>query len=351
MKYKKEIFGTLSDGSRVHLFTFRYENGSEIKFTNYGATIVSIKLPDKNGKVEEITMGFDNLKDYEKIRNYYGATIGRNCNRLANGKFSLDGKEYKLVKNEGKNHLHGGKKGFDRVVWIGDKTLDGNPGIELSYLSRDGEEGYPGNLEVTVGYSFSNENVLSLNYELRTDKTTITNITNHSYFNLSGNFKENILNHHLTLNAEVFLPVTRHLIPTGEFRNVKDTPMDFTNPHKIGERIEEDYEQLKFASGYDHYWIINDNDKEIKFAGSLYEEKSGRFMEIFTTEPGIQFYSGNFLDDSHKCSNQIRNVFRTALCLETHHFPDSPNHSEFPSIVLKPGEVYKSTTIYKFSIK
>jgi aldose 1-epimerase len=351
MLIEKKIFGKLNDGTQIDIYTIRHVDGSEIQIMNYGAAIVSLKVPDKEGRVEEVVLGFDNLKDYENIRNFYGAIVGRSGNRIAKGKFSLNGIEYKLAINDGENHLHGGIKGFDRVVWDAKEINDElNPGVKLSYVSSDGEEGYPGKLLVDVTYTFSSDYVLGIDYNITCDKTTIKNITNHSYFNLSGNVKESILDHSIIFNSEKFLPSIKGLIPTGEFRNVKGTPMDFTLPHRIGERINEEDEQLKIGAGYDHAWVLKKATDSLDFAGSLYDPKSCRLMEIFTTEPGIGFYSGNFLDGSHSGHNGVIYKFRDGLCLQTQHFPDTPNHNNFPSTKLEPGETYQSKTIYKFSI-
>ena len=352
MKIRKTIFGELEDGKDIELFDIKHEDGSEIKITNYGATIVSLKVPDKIGYIEDVVLGFDNLENYRDIRNFYGAIVGRYGNRIAKGTFALNGVKYQLPINEGNNSLHGGENGFDRVVWEAEEIDDDKtPGIKMTYLSKDGEEGYPGNLEVTVTYTFTKGHELRIDYKVVSDKLTVKNITNHSYFNLSGNVKNNILDHELHLKAEKFLPVKEGLIPIGEYRYVKGTPMDFTKSYKIGDRINSDDMQLKIAKGYDHTWILEKEKNTLDFAGSVYEPNSGRFMEIFTTEPGVQFYSGNFLDGSHLGHNGTPYKHRDAFCLQTQHFPDSPNHPEFPNTVIGPGEVYKSSTIYRFSVK
>ncbi|MFC2084745.1 aldose epimerase family protein [Bacteroidota bacterium] len=352
MKIKKSSFGKLDDGSEIYLYTMTNKDNSEVQITNYGAAVVAVKVPDKKGIIEDVVLGFEKLEDYVKIRGFYGAIVGRYGNRIGKGKFTLEGKEYFLSVNDGENHLHGGIKGFDRVTWrVESFSADKNAKLRLSYLSADGEEGYPGNLKVEVVYTFTSNNELKIEYKIKTDKATVINITNHAYFNLSGNLKENILNHELMLNADYFIPVDNGLIPAGEIKSVKNTPMDFTKSHSIGDRINEENEQLKYGLGYDHNWIVKDEGKDLKLAGTLYEPKSGRFMEIYTTEPGIQFYSGNFMDGSHSGHNGIVYNYRYAMCLETQHYPDSPNHNNFPSTVLKPGEIYESTTIYKFSSK
>lgn len=350
MKIWKQHFGRLADETDVDLIIMQNAD-SKIKFSSYGASIVSLKVPDKKNNPEEITLGFENLRQYERNHGYYGAVVGRYGNRIANGKFTLNGKEYVLAVNEGKNHLHGGVRGFDRVVWKIDGISEGNdPHVIFSYLSRDGEEGYPGNLSVKVLYSFNDNHELKIKYVVNTDKTTIKNITNHAYFNLSGNLKTNILSHFVLLNADQFLPVDEGLIPTGEVRSVKDTPMDFLTAHKIGERINQDDIQLRFAKGYDQNWIIKDSKEKLKFAARIGDVESGRILEVYTTEPGLQFYSGNFLDGSHKGHNGKSYNYRDAFVVETQHYPDSPNHQNFPTTILEPGEIYESETLYKFLV-
>jgi len=352
MKIKKEKFGKLSDGTEVDLFTIDHPDGAQIKITNYGAVVIAVKVPDKNGIIEDVVLGFDDLEKYEKIRGFYGAIVGRYGNRIANGQFTLDGNEYQLPVNDGENSLHGGFNGFDRFAWqVEEFDVKMDAIVKLSYFSKDGEEGYPGNLKVTVTYKFTLNFELIIEYSITTDKKTVTNVTNHAYFNLSGNLKEDILNHLLLLNADKYTPVLPGLIPTGEIEAVKETPMDFRNLTPIGERINQDDEQLKLGLGYDHNWVINNADGTLNSVGTLYEPISGRLMEIFTTEPGIQFYSGNFMDGSHSGHNGRVYKYRHAVCLETQHFPDSPNHQGFPSTILNPGDVYTSTTVYKFSIK
>lgn len=352
MTIEKELFGILSDSSQAFLFTLKHPDGSIAKITNYGAALVTLKVPDKNGFVEDVVLGFDSLSEYEKIRGFYGAIVGRYGNRLAKGKFVLNGKEYTLATNDGENHLHGGIKGFDRVLWqIDSYGAKDSAFVELSYLSPDGEEGYPGNLQVKVVYSFTMDKSLRIDYTISSDKETVSNITSHGYFNLSGNLKKDILSHDLMLNADHFLPVKKGLIPTGEIHPVAGTVMDFREPFPIGGRINEDDIQLAHGLGYDHNWILNAAETNLKMAATLFEKESGRLMEVFTTEPGIQFYSGNFMDGSHKGhAGRVYN-YRHAICLETQHYPDSPNHDHFPTTVISPGDTYKSTTIYKFSVK
>jgi aldose 1-epimerase len=349
---RKDLFGKLGDGREVYLYTVKNTNGLELKVTNFGASVVSLKVPDRSGTLEHVILGYPRLEEYVRLRHFFGAIVGRWGNRIAKGKFTLGDQEYALAVNEGENHLHGGIKGFDRVLWdTEEKTTNNDPEIILSYLSKDGEEGYPGNLFVSVTYSLTSQNELKIDYSIKTDKLTIKNVTNHSYFNLSGNAKSDIMNHRLMLNADHFLPVKKGLIPTGEIWTVEDTPMDFREPRRIGSRIGEDYEQLSLGLGYDHNWIINGSKEKLKYAGFVYEPVSGRRMDIHTTEPGIQFYSGNFMDGTDIGFEGIPYKYRYAMCLETQHYPDSPNHPKFPSTELRPGEIYTSTTIFTFSVK
>ena len=334
----------------VELYTLTNANGMEARIMTYGGAVVSLKVPDRNGKLGDVVLGYETLGGYLKNSPYFGAIIGRYGNRIGKARFSLNGKEYTLPKNNGENTLHGGLKGFDKVVWKGKevKSRDGG-GLELTYLSKDGEEGFPGNLSVTVSYTLTNQNELKIKYSARTDKTTVVNLTNHSYFNLAG--EGSILQHELMINAGRFTPVDAGLIPTGELRSVKGTPMDFTQFAGIGTRIDQQDEQLTFGRGYDHNWVLNNATGKLAVAAKAYEPVSGRVMEVLTTEPGIQFYSGNFLDGS--ITGKGGQVFgqRYGFCLETQHFPDSPNKPGFPSTVLKPGQKYETTTIYKFSVK
>lgn len=351
MNIQKESFGTLSDGTEVFTFTISNDDGSKVVLTNYGAALVNLFVPDKIGNLENVVLGFDNIQQYEIIRGFYGATVGRFGNRIASGKFTLDDKEYILNTNDGPNHLHGGDIGFDRVLW-NYEILNGNsPAIKFSYLSKDGEEGYPGNFNVSVTYSFSSDHKLKIDHSMYTDKPTVKNVTNHSYFNLSGNLKSSILDHSLKINADKFLPVDSTLIPTGELRDVDNTPMDFTAHKLIGRDINADYQQLKFGLGYDHCWVFNDSSSNLKFVSELYEPVSGRVMKIHTTEPALQFYSGNFMDGSHSGSEGKPYNYRHAVCLETQHYPDSPNQPNFPSTRLEPGEIYNSTTVYEFLVR
>jgi aldose 1-epimerase len=351
MNIEKEQFGTTLDGKKVDIYTLTNANGCEVKITNYGGIVVSLTVPDKTGKIGDVVLGYDKLDGYIKDNSpYFGALIGRYGNRIGKAKFELNGKTYNLAANNGENHLHGGVKGFDKVVWDAKEIKQNDAvGLELNYLSKDGEEGYPGNLNVTVKYLWTNNNELKIEYAATTDKDTVVNLTHHSYFNLAG--KGNILKHELMINADKFTPVDEGLIPTGELRSVQGTPMDFTKPTAVGARIEQDDEQLKFGLGYDHNWALNDYDGSLKKVASVYEPTSGRVMEVYTTEPGLQFYSGNFLDGTITGKGGTVYKHRTGLCLETQHFPDSPNKPDFLSTTLKPGEKYSTTTIYKFKTK
>jgi len=350
MSIEKQPFGKTTDGVLVDLYTFTNEKEMEVKITNYGGIVVSIRIPDRDGKMGDVVLGYDTVDGYIKESPYFGALIGRYGNRIAKGKFTLDGVEYTLAVNNGENHLHGGLKGYDKVVWKAEEVISKNTvGLKLSYLSTDGEEGYPGNLDITVNYTLTNDNELKIDYSATTDKKTVVNLTNHSYFNLAG--EGNILNHKVMINADRFNPVDVGLIPTGELREVKGTPMDFTQPTAIGERINADDEQLVFGGGYDHNWILNRTNNDLTLVARVLEPTTGRVLEVLTTEPGLQFYSGNFLDGS--ITGKGNNVYekRDGFCMETQHFPDSPNQSNFPSVVLNPGEQYKCSTIYKFSVE
>lgn len=352
MGIEKQPFGKTPDGTSVDLYTLTNDNGMVVKIMNYGGTVTSLIVPDRNGKMGDVVLGYDNLDGYLKNNPYFGSIIGRYANRIAKGRFILNGIEYKLAQNNGENHLHGGIKGFDKVVWKAKEVKTGNGvGVELSYLSKDGEEGYPGNLSVTVTYILTNNNELKINYLATTDKDTVVNLTHHSYFNLAGAGEGDILGHELMINADKFTPVDKNLIPTGELRSVKGTPMDFTQPTPIGARINQEDEQLIFGKGYDHNWVLNLVDGALTRVARVYEPKTGRVMEVFTTEPGMQFYSGNFLDGTITGKGGKVYYQRYGFCLETQHFPDSPNKPQFPSTVLKPGQTYKTTTIYQFSTK
>lgn len=347
MSINTESFGKTPDGQEVDLYTMTNTNGITAKITNYGAILVSLKVPDKNGKLADITLGFDTLDGYIKGHPYFGAIVGRYANRIGEAKFKLNGIEYKLAANNGPNHLHGGIKGFDKVVWKAECVLADSDGamVKLSYLSKDGEEGYPGNLACTVTYTLTKDDELKINYEAETDKTTILNLTNHTYWNLAGQGNGDILAHELMLSADKYTPVDEGLIPTGEIKSVKDSPMDFTKPMIIGSRI------IQVEGGYDHNYVLNSGGGTLALCARVYEPTSGRIMEIHTIEPGVQFYTGNFLDGS--ITGKAGKVYNKnyGFCLETQHFPDSPNKPDFPSVVLKPGDKYTTVTVHKFYTK
>jgi aldose 1-epimerase len=348
-KVSKRAFGKMPDGSAADLYVLTNSKGTEAVITNYGGIVVSLKVADKTGKVADVVLGYDNLDAYVHRNQYFGCLIGRYGNRIAKGQFTLGGKVYKLATNNGPNHLHGGLKGFDKVLWTAKES--GPSAVELTYRSKDGEEGYPGNLDVRVVYTLTEDNGLRIDYSATTDKETVVNLTNHSHFNLAGQGEGDILGHQLVLAADHFTPVDATLIPIGEIRAVKGTPLDFTKLTAIGARINDSYEQLKLGMGYDHNYVLNSGGGSLAKAGELYELKSGRLMEVWTTEPGIQLYTGNFLDGTVTGKGGKVYHRRYSVCLETQHFPDSPNQPTFPSTVLKPGQQYKSTTIYKFGVR
>lgn len=344
------------DGKNVFLYTLKNQNGIKVDIANYGGTIVRWLVPDRNGKLSDICLGFNSVQEYVEKSPYFGCIVGRYGNRIAFGKFHLNGKEYMLATNNDPAgipcHLHGGNKGFDKRIWDA-KYITGEEGkaLELHYVSEDGEEGYPGKLDVTVTYRLTDDNALEIEYKAITDKPTPVNLTNHNYFNLKGEGNGDILDHVLILNADRVTSVNAGLIPTGELTPVAGTPLDFTFPHPIGERIDNENEQLKYGAGYDHNWVLNPSSSLTVPAATVYEPESGRFLEVFTVEPGIQFYCGNFLDGTLIGKSGKAYPWRSGFCLETQHYPDSPNHPEFPSTILNPGEVYKTRTVYKFSCK
>jgi len=345
----EQPWGHLPDGTAVTLYTLRNAHGLRADISNYGGIVTRLLVPDREGAVADVVLGYDSLADYLKGSPYFGAIVGRYGNRIAQGTFTLDGVRYTLAVNNGPNALHGGLKGFDKVVWQAEPYTDSTEaGVRLHYVSPDGEEGYPGRLDVTVIYALTNDNALRIDYRLTTDRPTIHNVTHHGYYNLGGHASDDILGHELTLNADRFTPVDSTLIPTGELRDVAGTPFDFRTPTAIGARIAADDPQIRFGGGYDHNFVLNGAAGTLRFAGRVRDPKSGREMEIATTEPGIQFYSGNFLDGSNVGKGGARYEYRAGFCLETQHFPDSPNHPEFPSTVLRPGEEYRSTTVYAF---
>ena len=350
---RKESFGKTAGGALIDLYTLSNKKGMQVAITNFGATVVALKVPDRAGKAADVVLGFDTLEGYENGTAYFGATVGRYGNRIAGGQFSIDGKTYTLPRNNGNNTLHGGIVGFNKKVW---KAIAGkdSESLEMSYLSVDGEEGFPGNLSVKVAFTLAaDRNELKIDYTASTDKDTVLNLTNHSYFNLAGEGNGDILDHVLTLHAKQFTPVDKTLIPTGELRDVAGTPLDFTTATAIGKRISENYEQLVFGKGYDHNWVLAraESEKGLTLAAEAYDPKSGRKLEVLTTEPGVQFYSGNFLDGSAKGKGNKAYGQRAAFCLETQHFPDSPNHPNFPGTLLKPNSVFHSQTVFRFSAK
>jgi len=347
---KKQLFGKTAAGVEVDLYTLANGNGVEAAITTYGGIVVSLKTPDRAGLSSDVVLGFDSLDGYLKGHPYFGALIGRYGNRIAKGRFKLNGVEYKLAVNNGENHLHGGIQGFDKAVWTArDVSTPEAASLELTYLSKDCEEGYPGNLSVTVTYTLTAKNDFKIDYLAATDKDTVVNLTNHSYFNLAGQGQGEILGHEVTINAGRFLPVDAGLIPTGERKAVQGTPFDFTRPMTIGARIHQDDEQLKRGKGYDHCYVLNGSGGALALAARVHEPKSGRVMEVLTTEPALQLYTGNFLDGTLTGKGGKVYQFRYGFCMETQHYPDSPNQPDFPSVVLKPGAKYQTTTVYRFS--
>ena len=349
---ERHPYGSTGQGEQVELFTLTNANGMRVRFTSYGGIITSLEVPDREGTLADVTLGFDSLSGYLGEHPYFGALIGRYGNRIARGRFTLEGKEYTLAVNNGPNHLHGGIRGFDKVVWRAEPFQnDSSVGAVLTYTSRDGEEGYPGTLQARVTYTLTNSNALGFAYHATSDAPTPVNLTQHAYFNLAGDGAGDILGHVLTLNASRYTPVDSTLIPTGELAPVSGTPFDFTRATPIGARIGQENEQLRFGGGYDHNFVLDRQGDGLSLAARLTEPRSGRVMEIFTTEPGIQFYSGNFLDGSLTGKGGRVYQHRYGLALETQHYPDSPNKPEFPSTILRPGEEYRSETVYRFSVE
>jgi aldose 1-epimerase len=343
-------FGHAPDGTPVDVYTLRNSQGAEARICTYGGIVVSLKVPDREGRMGDVVLGYETLAEYIKENPYFGSLIGRYGNRIAKGKFTLDGEEYSLAVNNGPNHLHGGLKGFDKVVWHGRAYQgDQGPALELAYLSPDGEEGYPGNLDVTAVYTWRDDNTLRLDFTATTTRPTILNLTHHSYFNLAG--QGDILGHEVMINASRFTPVDETLIPTGELRPVDGTPFDFRRPTAIGARINHADAQLKFGNGYDHNWVINNPAGQLETQARVYEPQSGRVLEVLSTEPGLQFYSGNFLDGSITGKGGWNYKFRNGFCMEPQHYPDSPNKPDFPSVVLRPGATYRNTILYRFSVR
>jgi aldose 1-epimerase len=346
---KSEPFGKTPDGKPVEIFALTNAGGIEIRAMNYGGIITSLRVPDRNGRVDDVVLGFDRLDGYLKDHPFFGAIIGRYGNRIAKGQFSLNGQTYKLATNNGPNHLHGGDKGFDKVLWNA-KAVPGKNAVTFSRTSPDGEEGYPGNLQVEVTYTLTDKNELVVEYRAATDKPTVVNLTQHSYFNLAGHASGDVLAQQLMINADRYTPVDETLIPTGELAPVEGTPFDFRKPVAIGARISQTHPQLKNGLGYDHNWVLNRTGTGLELAARATDPKSGRTLEIRTTEPGIQFYSGNFLDGKLTGKQGAQYRHRNGFCLETQHFPDSPNQPKFPSTTLRPGADYRSTTVYTFGV-
>jgi aldose 1-epimerase len=339
-------FGQTPSGDKVDLYTLTNAKGMEATISTYGGVIVSLKAPDRSGRLADVVLGFDNLEGYLKSNPYFGAIVGRYGNRIAHGKFMLDGVEYTLAKNNGENSLHGGIRGFDKRIWTAARSTGSS--IELTYVSRDGEEGFPGNLSVTVTYTLTDNNELRIDYSATTDKDTVVNLTNHSYFNLAGQGNGDVLGHKVTIFADRFTPVDKTMIPTGELRSVEGTPFDFRKPHSIGERINSPDEQLALGRGYDHNFVLKRPSSTPELAARVTEPKTGRVLEVLTTEPGVQFYTANTLNVPAGKGGKGYGP-HSAFCLETQHFPDSPNKPAFPPVVLKPGGQYQTTTVYRFS--
>ena len=348
----KEFFGKTTDGDDVSEYTLKNSNGMEVSVISYGGIITSWKAKDRDGNYKDIVLGFNDLSDYETRSPYFGALIGRYGNRIKEGKFSLDGVEYDLVVNNGENHLHGGLNGFDKVIWDIEKEVnDKSASLILRYTSRDMEEGYPGNLDVKVTYTLTNDDELRVRYEAETDKKTVINLTQHSYFNLSAGLSRDILAHQITIDANSYLPVDQTLIPTGEIKSVIGTPFDFRESKSVGDNIDEENTQLTFGNGYDHCWVLNKQDEGIRLVASAYDPLSGRLLEVSSDQPGIQFYSGNFLDGTLESKDGAKYEFRSGFCLETQHYPNSPNQESFPSVTLNPGEKYDTKPILRFSTR
>jgi aldose 1-epimerase len=344
-------FGVAPDGQQVSVYTLTNANGVEARVTNYGGIVLSLRVPDRDGELDDVVLGFDSLDNYVAGHPYFGAIIGRYGNRIAGGRFTLDGETYELAQNNGPNSLHGGEQGFDKVVWTAEPfENETGQGLVLTYTSPDGEEGYPGTLQSRVTYTLTDQNELIFDYQATTDRATPVNLTQHTYFNLAGDGSGSILDHEMMLNASRFTPVDSTLIPTGELRSVEGTPFDFREPTPLGSRIEEDEQQIRIGGGYDHNYVIDRSAGDsLTLAARVYEPTSGRVMEVLTTEPGVQLYTGNFLDGSLTGKNGAVYARRTGFCLETQHYPDSPNQPSFPSTILQPGEEYRSTTVYRFS--
>ena len=351
MKVEKKMFGQIEDNVSAILYTLTNNNGVSMSVTNYGGIITELKVPDKNGNISDIVLGYDKVEDYIKETPYFGATVGRYGNRIAKGRFTLNGEEYTLAINNDPNHLHGGIKGFDKVLWETEPfQRETELGLVMKYRSKDGEEGYPGNLDVKITYTLNDNNEVRIDYFATTDKPTICNLTNHTYFNLKDAGASTILDHELQILADKYTPIDPTSIPVGQLAVVEGTPFDFRQPKKIGRDINVENEQLKNGIGYDHNFVINGKMGDMRLAARVEEYTSGRVMEVFTEEPGVQFYCGNFLDGSLIGKNRTVYNYRNGFCLETQHFPNSPNEPEWPTTTLNPGEIYKTSTIHKFSV-
>jgi aldose 1-epimerase len=349
LNVEQQPFGKTKDGKEVAVYTLTNSRGTKVRLIDYGATLISVETPDKAGKTANITLGFPKLAGYLERHPYFGSTVGRYGNRIAGGKFKLDGKEYTLATNNGPNHLHGGIKAFDAVLWKSQPVKETNSvGVRFTHTSPDGDEGYPGKLDVTTTYTLTANNELRIDYEATTDKATVVNLTNHAYWNLAGAGSSTILKHELTLAADKYLPIDDTSIPTGKLAEVKGTAFDFTTPHAIGERINEIKKDPHKTQGYDHCYVLRGQQGKLELAAKVKDPASGRVLEIFTTEPGIQLYCGNFLGGG---AGEGGYKQHEAFCLETQHYPDSPNQPAFPTTTLKPGETYKSTTLHKFSVE
>ncbi len=349
---EKTLFGKLSDGREVFKYSLKNDAGMRAEIINYGAIVTNLYIKDRNGVLADVVLGYDSLQGYVNDKSYFGAIVGRYGNRIARGKFSLDGKEYQLALNDGENHLHGGIKGFNKVLWTAEPMEEERgPSLKLTYTSPDGEEGYPGTVTITVKYTLTKENALEIRYEGKTDKPTIFNPTHHSYFNLTGTLTKSILDHQLIIYADSVTPVGSGLITLGTFAGVANTPMDFRALTTIGTHIGDQNDQLLLAKGYDHNWVLRDYNKEIRKVAEVYDPTTGRVLTLFTDQPGLQFYTGNFLDGTAKGKNDIAYQYRTGFCLEAQCYPDSPNKPNFPSAVLRPGDVYRQITVYQFSTK
>jgi aldose 1-epimerase len=351
MSIEQQPFGKTADGTPVDLYTLRNGNGMQVQISNYGGTVVSLVVPDRDGTPADVVLGFDTLKEYVDHSPYFGCIVGRYANRVAGGRFTLDGIEYELAQNDGSNHLHGGAVGFDKRVWHAEPVETEAAGLRLTYVSPDGEEGYPGTLTTTVLYTVAESNTLAIEYTATTDQATVVNLTNHSYFHLTGAGSGDILNHELLINARYYTPVNESLIPTGELRDVSGTPFDFRQLTPIGARIDDQNEQLQRGGGYDHNWVVNGEPGTVRLAARAYEPLTGRMLEVRTTEPGIQFYAGNMMPSQIEGKGGQVYVWRGGFCLETQHYPDSPNQPEFPSTVLRPDEIYQTVTTFAFSAR